>query len=76
MDIVDKTRTRIMGIIMNAMGAHSRFDNHDESGLNLVAPDAILETFQYHEKKDLYIVATTIVVSVQKTLINGQGVSL
>jgi hypothetical protein len=75
-NIVDKTRTKIVHQILSALGTPTRFDMSDESGVELVMPDTIHDVFRWHEKTGEYVVSTVITVNVTKTLIKGQAQSL
>lgn len=74
MDIVAKTRTRVMHQIMKALEVG--FNINEYGGIELHTPDCIEEVFEWREKSGRYLVSSMITVSVTKTLIDGQGVSL
>jgi hypothetical protein len=75
MGIVGKTRTRIMHQIMNSLGVQQGYDVQ-HMGITQHSIDTIEDVFHYSEKSGKYEISSMIVVTVTKTLIEGQGKSL
>lgn len=76
MNIVDKTRTRIAHSILSALGVVHRTDLNDTSGLRLLSPDVIEDTFQWHASNGVWQVTTTVTVDVQIEQVSGRADSL
>jgi hypothetical protein len=76
MDIVDKTRTRIMHQIMGALGVGRNLGYTNDAGIIQRSPEEIDEQIEWHDKQGKWVVTTTVTVKTTKRLVVGQGDTL
>lgn len=76
MDIVDKTRTRIMNQIMGALGVGIFPGYNNDSGIVQRTVEDIEEQIEWSDNQGKWIVISTVTVKVNKYLIQGQGQTL
>jgi len=76
MDIVDKTRTRVIHQIMGALGVGHSIGYNNEQGIVQRTTEDIEEQIEWHDKQGKWAVITTVTVKTAKYLIEGQGKSL